>query len=371
MASPYTNLESRSFWRSGVGETTPATVKDFYRAKFPLGRSQKIATAGSCFAQHVSNYLRKNGFSVLDAEPPPSLLDEEDAKRFGYGIYSARYGNIYTVRQLLQLARDARSGSVDPADIWTKDGRYFDVLRPNFEPDGFQSAEEALELRRDHLAKVQGLFEQMDVFIFTLGLTEAWIDRRCGRVFPTAPGTIAGSFDPDIHVFKNFAFEEIYADFEAFRACIRERNPGLRIILTVSPVPLTATASGAHVLLATTYSKSVLRAVAGALAASHDDVDYFPSYEVIASPWSRGAYYEDNLRSVRPDGVAAVMRIFFEAHLSEESAATGENSREARRNRRLERRELRRAKKKRRNGHAEPVEDEVVCEDLLLETFAP
>ena len=46
------------------------------------------------------------------------------------------------------------------------------------------------------------------------------------------------------------------------RWCAR-RTPKLRILLTVSPVPLTATAGDDHVLLATTYSKSVLRAGRG------------------------------------------------------------------------------------------------------------
>ena len=39
-------------------------------------------------------------------------------------------------------------------------------------------------------------------------------------------------------------------------------NPKARLVLTVSPVPLAATASGSHVLPATIYSKSVLRAAA-------------------------------------------------------------------------------------------------------------
>src|SRR5262249_8013529 len=153
------------------------------------------------------------------------------AKDFGYGIYSARYGNIYTVRQLLQLARDAESGTVDALNVWTKDDRFFDALRPNIEPAGFDSAEEALSLRKQHLDRVRRLFQRMNVFIFTLGLTEAWVDRRTGRVFPTAPGTIAGDFDPDIYAFRNFSYDEIHDDFVEFLEIVRARNPNLRVIL--------------------------------------------------------------------------------------------------------------------------------------------
>ena len=66
-----------------------------------------IATAGSCFAQHIGRALRGRGLGYLDLEPPPAFLTEDEANRLGYGLYSCRYGNIYTVRQLLQLFQEA------------------------------------------------------------------------------------------------------------------------------------------------------------------------------------------------------------------------------------------------------------------------
>ena len=224
MKSPYSKLPARNFWRSGVVESHPLTIQDLYFKKFTISPTDKVATAGSCFAQHVSNFMRKSGYAVIDVEPPPPELPPDVAKSFGYNIYSAHYGNIYTVRQLLQLARDAESGHVDAANVWMKDGRYYDALRPNVEPNGFDSVEEALVLRRDHLAKVKRLFAEMDVMVFTFGLTEAWVDRRSGRVFPTAPGTIAGDYDPDIFAFKNFGFNEIYDDFVAFYDLVRKKS---------------------------------------------------------------------------------------------------------------------------------------------------
>ena len=225
MNSPYNGLPPRNFWRSGVSETHPLTIGDLYRKKFEIAATDEIATAGSCFAQHVANYLRKNGFNVLDVEPPPSVLAEEEARRFGYRIYSARFGNIYTVRQLLQLARDAENGFVDAVDVWTKDGRYYDALRPGVEPQGLDSVEETLALRRHHLDRVKLMFQRMNVFIFTLGLTEAWCHRASGRVYPTAPGTIAGSYDRESHVLRNFGFSDIHGDFVEFHALLRKWNP--------------------------------------------------------------------------------------------------------------------------------------------------
>jgi GSCFA family len=368
MRSPYENRDPKSFWRSGVSETNPLTIGDLYEKKFEIAAGDKIATAGSCFAQHVARHMRASGFQVLDVEPAPAALSEETAKLFGYGIYSARYGNIYSARQLLQLAQDAHAGSVEPADVWTKDGRFYDALRPNIEPNGFESLEEALALRREHLDKVQELFKQTNVLVFTFGLTEAWMDKNTGRVFPTAPGTIAGVYDPDVHVFKNFSYNEVYDDFVAFRELVRGWNPTLRILLTVSPVPLTATATDHHVLVATTYSKSVLRAVAGDLAANHDDIDYFPSYEMVASPWSRGFFYENNLREVSNAGVETVMRVFFSQHRP--PAGGNAVAPVAPVEDRAERRERRRKEKEQRKGRRDEAgEDDAVCEDVLLEAF--
>jgi hypothetical protein len=314
--------------------------------------------------------MRASGFQVLDVEPAPAALSDETAKKFGYGIYSARYGNVYSARQLLQLVQDAQAGSVEPEDVWTKGERFYDALRPNIEPDGFESLEEAIALRREHLDKVQELFARMSVLVFTFGLTEAWMDKNTGRVFPTAPGTIAGTYDPDVHVFKNFTYQEVYDDFVQFRALVRKTNPKLRILLTVSPVPLTATAGDDHVLLATTYSKSVLRAVAGDLARNHDDIDYFPSYEMVASPWSRGFFYENNLREVSNAGVESVMRVFFSQHRPPTGTAAAAPAAPV--EDRAERRERRRKEKELRKGggrREEAGEDDAVCEDVLLEAF--
>lgn len=355
-ANPYEDLPGESFWSSGVARSTTLVPKNLYQKKWPIHPNDRIATAGSCFAQHIGRHMRTSGFRVLDMEPAPPLLPSDQHGKYGYSIYSARYGNIYTIRQMLQLAKEA-FGMWQPGElVWIgKEGACFDALRPGVEPDGLGSPEEVIAHRQRHLAKVREMLETLDVFIFTLGLTEAWIHRETGTVFPTAPGTIAGAHDPEIHEFKNFTFGEILADLSELRGFLHEvRKPAgeTRILLTVSPVPLTATASGNHVLAATTYSKAVLRAVAGQLSMSLPDVDYFPSFEIISNPWSKVSFYEGNQRSVKASGVAEVMRTFFEAHDCgiphgipvAQAPATGA-------------------------GDNEEPADDVVCEEALLDAF--
>lgn len=392
--SPYTGLARRAYWRTGVAGRDQFDPGALFQPRFPVNRDMRVVTAGSCFAQHVGRTLREAGFNVLDAEPLPRVSDAV-AHRFGYRLYSARYGNIYTARQLAQLFEEAE-GRFSPADpVWQRADRFHDAQRPNVEPEGLDSPEQVLEHRRAHLASVSEVFRQADLFVFTFGLTEAWVDRATGTVYPTAPGTIAGSYDPEVHAFKNYDVFEILADFERFREQLRAVNPGVRFLVTVSPVPLAATASGGHVEVATAYSKAVLRAVCGMLTARHEDIDYFPSYETITSQNARGAYYEQDGRSVSKLGVHTAMGLFMRAHgvelaplaaeAGKASPATGDQAGAARAPADLATEnghagkggrgkgkggKGRRGKGGRGKGAPGRSRDEVVCEDELLEAFA-
>lgn len=317
MKNPYRALPERSFWKPAVADRHIADFSEMWDP-MPLKRSDKVATAGSCFAQHIGRNLKIRGADFMDMEPAPDFLAEEDQRRFGFGVFSCRYGNVYTSRQLLQLILEAFGRRTPDEIVWEKNGRFFDALRPAIDPTGFETREEVIADRKRHLAAVREMFETLDVLVFTMGLTEGWHSTVDDTMYPTAPGTIAGEYDPERFAFKNLQYPDVLDDMNRFWEILREVNPDARMLLTVSPVPLIATATGGHVLPATTYSKSVLRAVAGDLAAMHDDVYYFPSYEVIIGHPSRGIFFEPDLRNVNQMGVNLVMTHFFSGALEKE-----------------------------------------------------
>ncbi len=113
--------------------------------------------------------------------------------------------------------------------------------------------------------------------------------------------------------FVNFGVADTVRHLHEFRERLKRVNPRARIILTVSPVPLVATMEGRHVLLSTTYSKSVLRVAAQELADRYDDVVYFGAYEIIAGTFNTHRYFADDRRSVTEQGVEQVMSTFFAA----------------------------------------------------------
>ncbi|MCL4674907.1 MAG: GSCFA domain-containing protein, partial [Pararhodobacter sp.] len=185
--------------------------------------------------------------------------------------------------------------------------------RPRIEPDGFASVEEMTRLRQVTIDAFRDCISDARLFVFTLGLTESWVNAEGGYEYPMCPGTAGGTFDPDRHQFRNQSFDTVRAALEDAIHLMREINPTLRFLLTVSPVPLTATMSGQHVVTATMESKSILRAVAGDVARRDPFIDYFPSYEIINSPAFRGVFFDPNMRTVNPRGVDFVMRSFFTA----------------------------------------------------------
>nr|WP_276209470.1 GSCFA domain-containing protein [Streptomyces dangxiongensis] len=296
-----------------MAEPDPSAIADLWTPTSSLGQDEPVLTAGSCFARHIGPALLGRGMNWRDTEPAPPGLTQAERRSRQYGVFSFRTGNIYTAATLRQWLSWAQGESAPPDEVWCADGGFFDPFRPSVEPEGYDSAEAMLAARRTTLDAISGALAAAGCLIFTLGLTEAWENRSTGAVYPVCPGTVRGTFDPAHHVFRNFTFSEVYRDLSAALALARAANPALRVVLTVSPVPLTATATGGHALTATTYSKSVLRAVAGQLAQEHDHIDYFPAYEIITGFPFKAAFFEPNLRTVTPDGIAFAMRHFFGA----------------------------------------------------------
>lgn len=317
-------MPARQFWRTGVADPGPFGLEDLHRPRFGLSPRDRIMTVGSCFAQNISKALRREGFNWLVTEPAPPGLSAQSARRFGYDVFTARTGNVYTSASMKQWVERALCDTDFDDEIWREaNGRFRDPLRPTVEPDGFASEAELRTARTRTFSALRTAFAEADVLILTLGLTEAWRHRDTGLLYQMCPGVQGGEFDGELHRHVNFRFDEVMADLEAVIHRLQTFNPTLRTILTISPQPLTATAEDMNALVANAYTKSVLRAVAGEAAVRHERVDYFPSYELLASPSMRGMFYAPNMRTVEPAGVDFVMSHFFRAYCGGETAWRG------------------------------------------------
>jgi hypothetical protein len=360
---PYENLDEKFFWATAVARRNMFDISGLWDPRFNIGQKTNVSTFGSCFAQHIGRALRRNGFNWLITEPTPAGLNADSAKKFNYDVFSARTGNIYTASLFGQWVKWAVGDESIPSEIWRKDDRFFDPFRPNIEPNGFESEQELLQSREMAVSAFLEALTQSRILVFTLGLTESWINTRHGYEYPMCPGTVAGEFNPNQHEFLNQDFLFVRDRLSETILRVRELNPAIKFLLTVSPVPLTATKSGNHVLVATMESKSVLRAVAGTLQRQFEFVDYFPSYEIINATPFRGTFFEPNQRNVNLTGVDHVMSMFFKCLNAKFGTKTNGKRKSI-------------AAQRQRSGdipkHGSPVDSDkdVACEEELLDAFA-
>jgi hypothetical protein len=313
LENPYQDLSTEAFWKLAVALKDYSEIENVWNPKFHLKQSDSLITYGSCFSQNVGWALRSKGFKWLITEPSPYGLSATSKKSFSYDLFSSRTGNIYTTSLLKQWISWSINPRLVPDEIWTANDRFFDPFRPTIEPNGFASKEELLQSRKNTLVAFKQSILRADYMVFTLGLSEGWINSTHNYEYPMCPGTAAGSFDKTEHEFFNQSFTEILRNLKISLNHMRKLNSKLKVILTVSPVPITATMTGKHVLTANSGSKSTLRAVCEELYRELDFVDYFPAYDIVQSPNSKGKFYKENWRNISPEGISFVMNNFLQS----------------------------------------------------------
>jgi hypothetical protein len=315
MTNPYSNVNPYQYWPTAI-EGLPIGLINFIPSpKFFISKSDAVSTIGSCFAQHISRELESLDFNVQYFET--ASKKEDSLNQESYKIFSARYGNVYTVRQALELFMRATSKTESINYTWkSKKGRYLDPYRPNAIPNGFPSEEDLFLDRKIHMNAVMNMIINSNVIIFTLGLTEAWKEKTLGHTLPLAPGVVGGDYDEGSYEFENFSYESIKNDLEKIVDLLISYNPSLKFIFTVSPVSLKATYENKNVLLATELSKSRLRLAIDSVISQRSYCEYFPSYEIITTPWAGNAFYMNDRREVNQNGVATVMSLFRRSMIS-------------------------------------------------------
>ena len=291
------------FWADSGAEASPR--RDLYddeeipfalETKF-INEKTPIGSAGSCFAIEIRKMLIGSGYNYVETEPNIQA--------------SARWGvlfNIPSIRQLVERAFEIKQ--TPPLLTGTKklrkegdtDPRLFDPFREI----GEVSIEEYARDYARHIQAAREAFLKCEVFILTLGMVEVWRLKSDGSVFSRFTWGISPAM-LEKHV---VSYEENCADLQAAVDILKSHNPKIKILLSVSPVPLHATfqADRQHVIAATCYAKSVLRAVAETISVRNDFVHYFPAYEVVMYN-TPNPFIDDN-RHVSPRAVRKVGLLF-------------------------------------------------------------
>lgn len=249
-----------------------------------ITRSDPITTFGSCFAAHVSGYLREAGYTLADA---------------------GRDRSSYVIR--------CGEGMVNSAAIAQQFQWAYGEAEFN-EPLWYDKHGDRAPYEERIRTETREIFDCSKVFIITLGLSEVWYNKLTGETFWRA--IPQSRYDPARHGFKVLSPAENKSNLETAYRLIRTHRPAAAIILTLSPVPLIATFRPVSCISANSVSKASLRVAIDELMRDHSDdgnLFYFPSYEIVKDVIVDT--YDEDLRHVKPEVIATIMGFFARHYL--------------------------------------------------------
>jgi hypothetical protein len=284
---------------------------------FEIGRDDEIFAVGSCLARGVEAAFNARGFPVASLT---SAFDDYPIRTRGSNPmgFTNKY-NPWSIANELAWAFEA--GGLPPDALVQVDAeRWMDPhATPIFEHTG---REETLARHRQ-LTELFQRTRRCRVITVTLGLIEAWHDRATGLYTNASPPLLRD--DPDRFELHVLDFADITAALERIHALLAAHcRPDHRVVVTVSPVPLEATFTGQDVVIANTHSKALLRAAAAEWCAKHENLHYFPSFEIVTSSDRSLAWHMDG-RHVSHELVRHIMDVFVETYVAGAAApAAGE-----------------------------------------------
>jgi hypothetical protein len=259
-----------------------------------IDKQTPIGAAGSCFADEITHYLKANQYNYIVTEP-----NEHSC---------AAWGALYNTPSFAQLV-DVAFGLKKRTKILFEyqNGEEKEYWDPYREAEYFKSIEDYENSIEPHLAAAREALLKAKVFIMTVGLNEIWRLNYDNSVLARYPRTIGSHFVHRQILTVQDNINELQHMLDVWKA----HNPDLKIIITVSPVPLHAAfrADDCHVIPATCHSKSVLRIAVNQFAKQNPGVvHYFPAFEVVS--YCSPKPFMDDCRHVTRETVGKVMELF-------------------------------------------------------------
>ncbi|WP_247231993.1 GSCFA domain-containing protein [Telluribacter sp. SYSU D00476] len=248
-----------------------------------LSLQSSILTIGSCFAEVLGTQLANYKFNVLSNPFGTVFNPVSVAKlvRMSLRDELPLMGHFVTTGDGVCLHHDFHSS------LWAPDSHTLDVKL------------------RTRMAEVKQYLLRADTLVLTLGTSFVYRSTRTDEFVTNCHKVPSNLFRKEL-----LSMEMIHRELEALVVLLKSYNPGLRLILTVSPVRHTR-----DTLPLNQVSKSILRVACHMLSEAHAHVSYFPSYEIMIDDLRDYRFYEPDL--IHPNEVAQdhIFRTFAEAFM--------------------------------------------------------
>lgn len=256
-----------------------------------LRQGEPVAFIGGKLAAALIGPLEEAGYPLVSSARRHPVLDGIPPEEAEYEAFGHGHGEVHTAREFRQLVERCTRAFAPEEDRWREDDRVVDPFRPGLRYAALSDQEFGV-LQERHLNTVRTAFRRAKTVVVSLSQSEVWISRADGAAFPRWITAAERHFDPEKHAVRALTVEETVLDLAAAVRALRELNPGLGVVLMISPEPQLATAHPAHVLVAGALGKAVLR-IAMEVVAATEHVAYFPALELAALQAPANAYGPD------------------------------------------------------------------------------
>ena len=278
-------------WRK-IEKNDDITLPSMHENKI-INKDSKVCAMGSCFADEMGWSLRARGVNIGD---------HGEVKGLKHILY--RWGTFFNPKNLA----DCLDRIINNA--WKIEDRHFafneieNVYWYLFMK--IRANSNNLDVVKNKLYEVEEFWKnwlfESDTVILTLGLVEAWLDKKNGRSWQSFYGNAISSKPyKDLAELKVLSYEECLHSVRKCIDLVSNYGEKKNIIVTVSPIPLEYTFRDVDVIVANRYSKSVLRTVAEQVTLENEFVNYFPSMEIVTDCVGWPNAYKDDKRHIKVD----------------------------------------------------------------------
>ena len=271
-------------------------------------KNTKILTFGSCFAVELRKALRELNYNIYPNYR--SLIFDKNFTRIGNLPERDNVNHYHTYSILYEFMRFNSTFEQKENDYWEVQDFWF----------GKKVAFQDPYRRAIYSTNVSELFKTIkkinfeiinsltkcEIIIITLGLTEVWKKKNNQMAACMNPGYAKGGGLEETFFYAS-TFDNNLKNLKDIVKIAFTINKKLKIILTVSPVPLGQTFRNMDIVIANEESKSILRTAASEIVRENENVFYFPAYEYCK--YSKNVFLEDG-RHVKESIVANIVNMF-------------------------------------------------------------
>lgn len=262
------------------------TKVEIPKADFQIGYASRILMLGSCFTESIGEKLT---YFKFDADVNPCGI-----------VY-----NPSSAARVLEILLEGKPFTED--ELMQHDGKWLSLMHHGC----FSSSQRDTCLCQinERLTRAAERLKNTDLLVITFGT--AWVFRYKpdGRIVSNCHKIPASEFER-----FRLESEEIVTEYTALIHRLREVNPSLRVIFTVSPIRHWK--DGAH---GNQLSKSVLLLAIDSLVHRLEKVHYFPAYELVMDELRDYRFYAEDLLHVSPVTVEYIWERFRDTYMGKDA----------------------------------------------------